>query len=287
MKTPLVQYGGKSSMVSKILELVPDRSEISLYCEPFFGGGAVYFAMNLKKGTKVILNDKAGYVANFWACLNDFGKAKVLLRRIGGTLYHEGSYRIARDIWKKSRDEQVDSRGFLPDPVEKAWAFWVATSMAFSMVPGRGFGVTTSENSGNHPQKIHNRKNRLKDAIKRIKNAFFYCRDATEVLDKIKDAPGAFIYCDPPYPDKDQGQFVGYTIEDFSALLDCLENVQGKFMLSCYHNEVIDSRIIKNSWKVKEFEVNCSAADNRGTQREKRTEMVVMNYEPSKQRKLF
>jgi len=40
MKTPISYYGGKQKLVSKILQLVPEHK---LYCEPFVGGGAVFW----------------------------------------------------------------------------------------------------------------------------------------------------------------------------------------------------------------------------------------------------
>jgi hypothetical protein len=41
MKTPLSYYGGKQQLARTILGLVPEHR---LYCEPFLGGAAVFFA---------------------------------------------------------------------------------------------------------------------------------------------------------------------------------------------------------------------------------------------------
>ena len=46
MKTPITYWGGKQQLVPKILSLIPEHKQ---YCEPFFGGGALYFAKNLAK----------------------------------------------------------------------------------------------------------------------------------------------------------------------------------------------------------------------------------------------
>lgn len=40
MKTPISYYGGKQSMLTTILPLIPEHS---IYVEPFFGGEAVFF----------------------------------------------------------------------------------------------------------------------------------------------------------------------------------------------------------------------------------------------------
>lgn len=52
MKTPISYYGGKQSLSALIIGLVPEHR---IYCEPFFGGGAVFFA---KQPSEVeIIND--------------------------------------------------------------------------------------------------------------------------------------------------------------------------------------------------------------------------------------
>ena len=40
MKTPLTYYGGKQQLATRIVRLIPEHT---LYCEPFIGGGAVFF----------------------------------------------------------------------------------------------------------------------------------------------------------------------------------------------------------------------------------------------------
>ncbi|MGE0566949.1 MAG: DNA adenine methylase, partial [Bacteroidia bacterium] len=41
MKTPITYYGGKQNMIKHLLEIIPTHTS---YCEPFFGGGALFFA---------------------------------------------------------------------------------------------------------------------------------------------------------------------------------------------------------------------------------------------------
>jgi DNA adenine methylase len=68
MKTPLSYYRGKQHLASKILGLIPEHR---IYCEPFIGGGAVFFA----KGPSPveIINDANGELVNFYEVLqHDF-----------------------------------------------------------------------------------------------------------------------------------------------------------------------------------------------------------------------
>ena len=61
MKTPITYYGGKQNMVSVILPLIPKHN---LYCEPFLGGGAIFFSK--PKSNVEVINDTNREVVNFY-----------------------------------------------------------------------------------------------------------------------------------------------------------------------------------------------------------------------------
>lgn len=60
MRTPITYYGGKQNLSERIVSMMPRHK---IYCEPFFGGGAVFFAKP-KAGIEVI-NDKNDLLINF------------------------------------------------------------------------------------------------------------------------------------------------------------------------------------------------------------------------------
>ena len=64
MKTPVTYWGGKQQLASKILSLMPPHEK---YDEPFFGGGAVFFAKE-PVGVEFI-NDINGEMVNFYKTL--------------------------------------------------------------------------------------------------------------------------------------------------------------------------------------------------------------------------
>ncbi len=64
MKTPLTYYGGKQQLASKIVSLIPDHG---IYCEPFIGGAAVFFAK--QKSDAEIINDINSEIVNFYEVL--------------------------------------------------------------------------------------------------------------------------------------------------------------------------------------------------------------------------
>lgn len=72
MKTPIVYYGGKSSLVHRILPMIPTHE---LYSEAFFGGGAVFFSK--APVFNEIINDRLDIVVDFYRTLkSNFKKLK-------------------------------------------------------------------------------------------------------------------------------------------------------------------------------------------------------------------
>ncbi|HPU86324.1 MAG TPA: DNA adenine methylase [Candidatus Latescibacteria bacterium] len=64
-KAPFIWFGGKS----KVAPLVWARfGDVANYVEPFFGSGAVLFGRPTAPGIETV-NDKDGFVANFWRAL--------------------------------------------------------------------------------------------------------------------------------------------------------------------------------------------------------------------------
>ena len=61
MKTPISYYGGKQTLAKTIVGLIPPHR---LYCEPFMGGGAIFFAK--EPATVEIINDTNGELINFY-----------------------------------------------------------------------------------------------------------------------------------------------------------------------------------------------------------------------------
>ena len=75
-KTPISYYGGKQNLVKRILPIIPEHS---LYCEPFVGGGAVFWA---KQASNVeVINDTNRELINFYEiCQNELNSFKALNR---------------------------------------------------------------------------------------------------------------------------------------------------------------------------------------------------------------
>lgn len=92
-KTPITYYGGKVNMLNHILPNIPEHN---VYVEPFFGGGAVFFAK--EPAPSEIINDLNSLVVNFYkVCISDFDNLK---EKIEATLFARATYSVAYSIYR-------------------------------------------------------------------------------------------------------------------------------------------------------------------------------------------
>lgn len=115
MKTPISYYGGKQTLAPIILELIPEHK---IYCEPFLGGAAVYFA---KKPSKVeVINDTNSELINFYEVVkNDFS---ALEKEIAITLHSREKHRQAQVIYANPD---------MFDRIKRAWAVWMLANISY------------------------------------------------------------------------------------------------------------------------------------------------------------
>lgn len=197
MKTPLTYYGGKQQLARKIVSLIPEHE---IYCEPFIGGGAVFFAKEPSKSE--VINDINGELINFYEVAKQ--NFSLLAQEISISLHSRKLYQNAKVI-----NEHPD----LFDRIKRAWAVWELSNSSFGANWGSGWGY---DSKGQTSRKIANKRNSFTEEIAiRLQNVQIECYDALKII-KSRDSASTFFYCDPPYPDTDQGHYDGYSTEDFS-----------------------------------------------------------------------
>jgi DNA adenine methylase len=253
LKTPITYYGGKQKMLRYILPLVPEHK---IYVEPFFGGGAVFWA---KEPAKIeFVNDINGEVVNFYRVLKlNYPELK---REIDATLHSEGQQKLARRIYRNPEDH---------GEVKRAWALWVLSRQSFYAILD---GTWKLDKNRSAASQLQGRKEAFTDVYsRRLEHTSIFCRDALDVIKKA-DRDDAFHYVDPPYYQADMGHYGGYTVNDFEKLLQLLAVVKGKFMLSSYPSGILSEYAVKNGWKTFEYELSRSAGHGR------KTEVLTINY---------
>jgi len=259
MRTPVTYYGGKQNMVRHILPLIPDHN---LYCEPFCGGAAIFFA---KKNSNVnVLNDTNRELVNFYQVVkSDFVS---LEKEIQITLHSRDLYRKASVIYNN------------PDmfsDIKRAWALWVLSSQSFCARLDASWGYDISENRTS--KHITNKKDAFTlDLAIKLQDVQVECADALYVI-RSRDRDNSFFYVDPPYYNSDMGHYDGYSIDDFEALLKLLSEIKGKFLLSSYPSEILKKYTKAHGWQTWSIEAGVSVNAKAGYQKRK-VEVLTANY---------
>ncbi|GAB3911556.1 DNA adenine methylase [Larkinella knui] len=260
LKTPISYYGGKQMMLRHILPKIPEHHT---YCEPFFGGGALFWGK--APSSFEVVNDINNRLISFYKVLKyDIDE----LQRLINETFH------SRQQHRETAQEYQSGEAEIRDALRMAWSIWVQTNMSFSCVIDGGFGY---DRKGSTALKIYNKKKMLTDAYQeRLKRVTIESYDVLKVM-KAYDSPETFFYLDPPYVTSDQGAYKGYTLDDFRNLLEACLKMQGKFLLSSYPEPILMDYRDRFGWKSEDIKKTL-AVDGRRAQKKEKTECLTWNY---------
>lgn len=250
-------------MLRHILPLIPKHR---IYIEPFFGGGAVFWAKD--KSDVEVINDINNWVITFFRVLKDPVKFARLKKKLNETLHSRALYRKARDILLRAGGN---------DEIEIAWGLWVQTQMSFARGIFKSWGYSKRKSGGGAASAIRHKIDAFSETLcDRLRETQIECNDALKVINAWDDAE-SFCYCDPPYWNSDKGFYKNYTEDDFVKLLDRLCAIKGKFLLSSYPCEILTDYTKRKNWKIDEFKKKLAVYGKRKLQKTK-TECLVRNY---------
>lgn len=272
LKTPTSYYGGKQNLVTTILPLIPKHK---LYAEVFVGGGAIFWA---KHPSEVeVINDTNRELINFYEVVqNEFVELEKMIRI---SLHSRSLFNDAIVIYQ---NPHMFSR------IQRAWAVWAQAAQSFSSMLDGTWGYDKAK--GTTSQKIANKRDAFTiDYAIRIQNVQIESTDALRIIGS-RDTEESFFYCDPPYFNSDCGHYDGYSIEDFEMLLKMLSGIKGKFLMSSYPSEILDTYTKTNNWSVKTLEQKVCVANNSSKPQKKKIEVLTANYDlsnPKNDLKLF
>ncbi len=259
--TPISYYGGKQRMLKHILPVLP--SDVRLYCEPFIGGGAVFWAK--EPSPLEVINDTNRELINFYeVCQNDFIDLEKMIRI---TLHSRSLHNDAKVIYE---NPHMFSR------IKRAWAVWVLSSQGFAAKIDGSWGYDKQKPTVS--TKIKNKREAFTEELAiRLQRVQIECTDALRVISS-RDGKGSFFYCDPPYYNSDCGHYDGYTIEDFERLLKQLSNIDGRFLLSSYPSPILYKYVEENGWNQLNFIQKVSVSRTK-TNQKKKVEVLTANYD--------
>jgi DNA adenine methylase len=258
-RTPISYYGGKQNLAEKILTLIPQHI---LYCEPFTGGAAIFFAK--RPSETEVLNDTNKELMNFYQVFQtDYDG---LHEEIKISLH---SRDLHRQAWVIYNNPDMFTK------VKRAWAIWLLSTQSFASMLDGSWGYDKIANTV--PERLNNKiENLTKRLAGRLKRCQFECTDALYVI-QSRDADTSFFYCDPPYFNSDCGHYDGYSEQDFENLLKLLARIKGKFLLSAYPSSLLLKYIKAHNWSSYSILQTVSVNAKSGNQKQK-TEMLVANY---------
>lgn len=267
LRTPISYYGGKQKLAATIVSLIPRHT---LYCEPFLGGAAVFFA---KKPSEVeVINDTNKELINFYRMAKDDSVS--LEKEVRISLHSRDMHRKASVIYNN------------PDmfsDIKRAWAVWVLSTQSFSSQLDSSWGFDKAGN--NTTQKINSKKEGFTEELAiRLQNCQIECADALYFIGS-RDTANCF-YCDPPYYNSDCGHYDGYSEHDYESLLYLLSKIRGKFLLSSYPSSLLERYTKDRAWHKWSINQKVSVNNKAGNQKMK-TEMLVANYAISEQLKVI
>ena len=204
---PLTYYGGKKRIAEWILQYIPSHD---IYCEPFFGGGAVFFAK--QPSYLEVINDHNTMLINFYRqCQENFD---IMASKIQNELHSEFRYYQAEKIYSGQKSAS---------DIEKAVATWLVFNQSWNASARAGWKFDQGS-GGSHAGIVfaHARRNFCPWLKKRLQYVQISCRDALQVI-RDRDSERTFFYLDPPYPDTNQGHYSGYTWEKLDHCLDLIQ----------------------------------------------------------------
>lgn len=250
MKSFIPWVGGKTLLAKTILSCFPTKYD--RYIEVFGGSGAVLFAQN-KYAPLEVYNDKNGDLVNLFRCV------KFHCNELQNELQH----------LLNARETFTDYRAQLLIPgltdIQRAARFYYLVKASFGS-DTRSYGCTNynSETMLDYLGEIHKRLNGKKNVV--IEN-----RDFAELI-KVYDRPSALFYCDPPYYQAEKHYQVPFSPEEHQKLKNCLEKIQGKFVLSYNNCEFI--------WDLyQKFYISPVTRQNSLSSGEYK-ELIITNYKP-------
>lgn len=216
---PILKWaGGKTQLIGELLKCLPKKH--GKYIEPFFGGGALFFATSPENSVIADINPE---LINLYRQVADNPEA-VINWLVSWENSKELFYRLRAHKWEDLLSSEAAARTIYLNRTCFNGLYRVNKSGAFN-VPYGSYRNPTICNAEN-----------IKAASKALKNADIILGDYKTVLKKYA-AKGDLIFLDPPYlPVSEYADFKRYTKEQFyeEDHRELAEEVQRLQILGCH-----------------------------------------------------
>jgi DNA adenine methylase len=259
-------FGGKFTWLEYLYSHFPDEF---IHLVDLFGG-SFFVSLNYPKKIIKTANEINGEITNFFQVLRDHPEE--LIKRLELTpcsnLEYQRSWELGVDNIENARKFYVRHRqsfyGLGSQNKNKGW------QMAKMQVNATG---------GESVSKWNNAIPKLYFVAQQIRRNFQITNlEYIDCIDRL-DFPGAFFYCDPPYPRETRASFDDYKFE-FSTekhiqLAERLHRIEGKAMISSYNSQLYND--LYADWEKIEFPIKKNNIRSSKVQ-----EVIWMNYKNEK-----
>ena len=269
---PVVKWvGGKRQLLREITPLLPH--EMTSYCEPFLGGGAVFFSM---QPSRAVVNDLNRDLMTVYQVIRDDVEALICSLE---------QHKNTTEYFYALRDMDRDRTAYQEmSATEKASRFLYLNKTCFN-----GLFRVNSAGEFNAPFGRYKNPNIVNAQVLRAVSAYFnanqisfYSEDFAGILSRME--AGSFVYLDPPYdPVSDTASFTGYQKGGFDRtdqrrLKECCDELTQrgvKFLLSNSATAFI--RELYQDYEVKIVKAR-RAVNSDASKRGAIEEVLVRNY---------
>lgn len=270
MKTipqPLRWHGGKAYQAGHIIAQMPPHTR---YCEPYFGGGAVLFAKS-PEGVAEFVNDIHGDLVGFYRVLREKAKFEEFQRMVEATPFSPVEFNAAKTILQSTSCSDV----------ERAHAFFVRYRQSRQGL-AKCFATPTSRTRRGMNEQVSawlTAVDGLAEAHARLRRVEVRQQDAVDFIQEL-DSEQTLFYLDPPYLHETRSTRNCYefemTPEQHQALLDVLQTIKGKFLLSGYPSTMYDTAAQRAGWNRSDLAIDNKASSAK--KKEKKTECLWRNF---------
>jgi DNA adenine methylase len=272
---PVKSYGGKHYLTKLLLQLIPPHE---VYCEPFAGGAALFWAKD--PSPLEILNDIDFRIVAFYRCLRDERLWQRLQELCELTPYSRAEFYSVREKLKRHLGNPRSLDEFNDDELlELAWAFYVFNRQSFSAAIANPAWSFPKANKGVTMRAFRNTIVEFERFHLRLRNVVIECDDAINVI-KRYDASNAFFFVDPPYLPETLSTPKNYlfqmTEEQHRNLLETMRKVRGKVLLT--HPKCPLYEEMLGDWQVIEVAYRNTSAIGKGSEGAKVKDAVWLNY---------
>lgn len=195
---PILKWaGGKTQMLNDLLPKVP--SSYGRYIEPFFGGGAMFFA--LQPENAIIADSNPELINMYREVATNVDEVIRYLKKHENT--SEMFYAVREQEWTQLPKAEAAARTIFLNRTCFNGLYRVNKQGKFNVPYGKYANPKICDEDG------------LKAASEALKKAEILCGDYLLVLDHYAQ-PGDFVFLDPPYlPISEYADFKRYTKEQF------------------------------------------------------------------------